>query len=413
VRKLTEKVFVAIDLGSSKVATVVGEITDGESVKVMGFGYAPSQGLKDGQVINIEKAVQSIRESVNLAEKMAGIEIKSAFVGITGEHIKGISSKGFTAVTNPNEEIQKRDVENVLRQAKAISIPMGREVIYVHPNTYIVDEQRGIKDPIGMIGVRLEVETYILTAQSTVLRNVEKTFERAEINPLKIFFQPIAASIAVLEEEEMNQGVALVDIGKGTTDIAVWYEGNLVHTASMALGGDYITSDIAHLLRTPKSYAEELKIKYGTASERFVKEGEKIKIEGIRGRKNYVVERKYLAAIIESRLEEILRFVHQELLRSGYLDKIGAGVVLVGGTALLRNIQDFAEELLNLPVVVGKPKNLSGLVEPMMNPAFAVSIGLLKMGHRLSKNFPLNEDMSSTGIIDLLKKIWQFMKDNF
>ena len=410
---MTDRPWVAIDLGSGKIATVVGEIVNGEGVRVLGFGYAPSQGLKDGQAINIEKAVQSIRESVNLAEKMAGIEIKSAFVGITGEHIKGISSKGFTAVSDSNEEIQKRDVENVLRQARAISIPMGREVIYVHPNTYIVDEQRGIKDPVGMIGVRLEVETYILTAQSTVLRNIEKTFERAEIKLLKFFFQPIAASLSVLEEEEMQQGAALVDIGKGTTDIAVWYEGNLVHTASIKIGGDFITSDIAHLLRTPKSYAEEMKIKYGIASERFVKEGEKVKIEGIRGRKNYIVDRRYLAAIIESRLEEILKFVHQELLRSGYLDKIGAGVVLVGGTALLRNIHDFAEDLLNLPVVVGKPQKISGLVEPMLNPSFAVSIGVLKMGYKFRKEFPLDEDVSQTGILDILKKIWQFMKDNF
>jgi len=410
---LTDRAFAAIDLGSSKIATVVGEIVNDEILRILGFGYAPSQGLKDGQVINIEKAVQSIKESVKLAEKMASVEIKSAFVGITGEHIKGISSKGFTAVTNPNEEIQKKDVENVLRQARAISIPMGREVIHVHPNTYIVDEQGGIKDPVGMIGVRLEVETYILTAQSTVLRNIEKTFERAEIRLPKIFFQPLAASLAVLEEEEMQQGVAVVDIGKGTTDVAVWHEGNLVHIASLRMGGDYITSDIAHLLRTPKRYAEEMKIKYGIASERYVKEGEKVKIEGISGRKNYIVDRRYLAAIIESRLEEILKFVHQELLRSGYLDKIGAGVVIVGGTALLRNIQDFAEDLLNLPVVTGKPKKITGLVEPMMNPSFAVSIGLLKMGYKFRKDFPMDEDMSQAGVRDIMKKIWKFLKENF
>jgi cell division protein FtsA len=310
-------------------------------------------------------------------------------------------------------EVTEGDMLQSLDQAKAVSVPMGREIVFVHPNSFVLDDQRGIRDPVGMIGTRLEVEAYVVTAQSTVLRNMERSFERASLEPLRFVFQPVAASYAVLEDDDMMQGAAVVDIGKGTTDLAIWYDGNLVHTSVLTIGGEHVTNDLAIGLKTSKAYAEELKLKYGAASTNLVPESELVKVESIQGNREFMGERKLIAAIIEPRIEEILKFVQQEILRSGYADKLLGGVFLVGGTSQLLGIQETAEEVFNMPVSVGRARNVFGNIDWVRNPSFVSCVGLLKIWQRSRDNLLLNGKGPKGGIRGILSSMGRFLKENF
>ncbi len=298
------KRVLAIDLGSGKVAAIVAEVGLNKEVRVLGVGRTRSTGIRNGRIVNIEKTALSVKEAAQQAYQMAKSEFDSVVVGITGEHIKGATSRGLIAISNPHLEITEDDVSRVISQAKTISIPMGREVIYVHPNSYTIDDQKGIKEPVGMIGMRLEVEAYIVTAQSTVIMNIKRALSKGGIENPILMFQPIAASAAVLKQQDMDQGVALVDIGKDTTDIAVWYDGDLVHTAVIPLGGQLITNDIAIGLKIPVDKAEEVKLEHGVASVALAEEtdDDNIQVDGIYGQRVKFFSKKDVAYIIEARV---------------------------------------------------------------------------------------------------------------
>jgi cell division protein FtsA len=402
-----------IDMGSGKISVVIGELSDRRDLRIVGAAHNTSKGIREGHIVSPERTVAAIIEAVNTASEMAGFDVKSAMVGITGRHLMGQTSKGFVPINRDSLEVTEADVVQSLDQAKAVSVPMGREIIYVHPNSFVLDDQKGIRDPVGMIGTRLEVEAYIVTAQSTVLRNMERSFERADVDPIRFIFQPLAASYAVLEDEDMMQGAAVVDIGKGTTDLAIWYDGNLVHTSVLAIGGEHVTNDLAIGLKTSKAYAEELKLKYGAASTRLVPESELVKVESIQGNKEFLGERKLIAAIIEPRIEEMLKFVQQEILRSGYADRLLGGIFLVGGTSQLAGIRETAEEVFNMPVSVGRARNVFGSIDWIRNPAFVSCVGLLKIWQRSRDNLILNHQGSAKGIKSILRQVGRFFKENF
>ncbi|RKY97712.1 MAG: cell division protein FtsA [Candidatus Hydrothermota bacterium] len=404
--------LLAIDLGSGKIAAIVAEINAGNEVRVLGIGKAPSTGMRAGRIVNIEKTASSIAQAVSQAIQMAKADYKQVVVGITGDHIKGVTSRGFIAISNPHLEITQEDVERVLEQAKTISIPMGREVIYVHPNSYTIDDQKGVKEPVGMIGIRLEVEAYIVTAQSTVLMNIRRALSKADVENPQLLFQPIAASMAVLRPQDMEQGVVLIDIGKDTTDIAVWYEGDLVHTVVIPIGGSFITNDIAIGLKIPVDKAEEVKLAYGVASPKFVEdEDEHFEVESTKRLK--VFKTRELAYIIEARVAEILELAREKIDQSDQAGRLAGGVVLVGGTSKLKGIDLLAEEILGLPVNIGEPYGVTGLIEPITDPSFAVVVGLPRLAKLATTKGLIGDEIGGSGWKELLRRIWTIIKENF
>ncbi len=409
------KRVLAIDLGSGKIAAIVAEIGPQNEVRVLGVGRAKSTGIRGGRIVNIEKTAISVSEAAQQAYQMAKSEFDEVVVGITGEHIKGATSRGLIAISNPHLEITEDDVQRVIDQAKTISIPMGREVLYVHPNSYTIDDQRGIKEPIGMIGMRLEVEAYIVTAQSTVLMNIKRALSKGGVEDPILMFQPIAASAAVLRAQDMDQGVALVDIGKDTTDIAVWFDGDLVHTAVLPLGGQLITNDIAIGLKIPVEKAEELKLNYGVASVTLAEESdeENIEVEGFHGQRPKFFTRRDLAYIIEARVAEIFEFVKEKLEQSDRFSRLVGGVILVGGTSSLPGIEYVAEEVLGLPVFVRKPHGVTGVIDPIMDPAYAVVVGLPRLARMAQTKGGIERPGGKTSVKDFIQKIWNIVKENF
>ncbi|RLA93670.1 MAG: cell division protein FtsA [Deltaproteobacteria bacterium] len=372
-----EEYIVGLDIGTTKICALVG-IPTVEGVDVIGIGTYPSHGLRKGVVVNIEATVRSIRRAVEEAELMAGCEIHSAFVGIAGGHIKGMNSHGVVALKS--REVTEDDVRRVIDAAKAVAIPMDREVIHILPQEFIVDGQDGIKDPRGMSGVRLEVKVHIVTGAVTSAQNLIKCVNKAGMTVDDIVLQQLAASEAVLTPEEKELGVALVDIGGGTTDLAIFHRGSIKHTAVISLAGDHVTGDIAVGLRTPIEEAEKLKKRYGCAlaSMAPVEEVEVPPVgEGQRPRK---VSRQLLAEIIEPRMEEILGLVEEEIERSGFRRMIPSGVVITGGSALMEGIVELAGQIFDLPVRRGYPKRIGGLVDIVRNPQYATAIGLVLYG---------------------------------
>ena len=345
------ELIVGLDIGTTKICAVVGELTESGLVDVVGIGTSVSTGLRKGVVVNIEQTVQSIRKAVEDAELMAGCEIHSVYVGIAGSHIMGINSHGVIAVKGG--EVAQRDVERALDAARAVAIPADREVIHILPQEYIVDNQRGIADPLGMAGVRLEVKVHIVTGAVSSAQNIVRSCHRSQLEVSDIALESLASAQAVLTEEEREIGVALVDLGGGTTDIAVFANDAIKHTAVLALGGQNLSNDIAFGLRTPVASAEKIKLKYGCALADLVRHDEFIEVPSVGGRDPRRLSRQVLAEICEPRMEEILYLVDQTLVRSGYKDMIGAGVVLTGGTALMEGCQELGEQIFNLPTRIG------------------------------------------------------------
>ncbi|TVM19782.1 cell division protein FtsA [Oceanidesulfovibrio indonesiensis] len=371
------ELIVGLDIGTTKICAVVGEPTE-EGVDIVGIGTSPSTGLRKGVVVNIEQTVQSIKKALEEAELMAGCEIRSVYAGIAGSHIKGFNSHGVIAVKGG--EVGPKDVERAIDAAKAVAIPLDREVIHILPQEYIVDDQRGIADPQGMAGVRLEVKVHIVTGAVTSAQNIVRSCHRSGLDVADIVLESLASSKAVLTEEEREIGVALVDLGGGTTDIAVFAEDSIKHTGVLALGGANLTNDIAFGLRTPMVAAEKIKIKYGCALAELVKSSDTIEVPSVGGRDARRLSRQVLAEICEPRIEEMLSLVDQELVRSGFKNQIGAGVVLTGGIALIEGIQELGEQIFNMPTRVGFPSEVGGLRDVVNSPMYATAVGLLMFG---------------------------------
>lgn len=378
-------IVVGLDIGTSKVCAVVGELTD-QGVEVIGIGSHPSQGLRKGVVVNIESTVNSVKKAVQEAELMAGCEINTVFTGLSGGHIKGFNSHGIVAVKN--KEVGQRDLDRVMDAAKAVAIPADREVLQIVPQDYIIDDQDGIKEPLGMSGVRLEAKVHIVTSAVTSAQNVVKCCSQAGLNVADLVLMPLAAAEAVLSEEERELGVALVDMGAGTTDFAVFHDGTVRHTAVLGVGGNHLTNDIAAGLRTPSVDAERIKQRYGFAKASMVVSNERVEVPSVAGKATGSVSRQILCEIIEPRMDEVFQLVQREIAKSGYEGSLVSGVVMTGGSMLLPGAVEMAEQLLGMPVRLGVPAHVGGLVDIISNPISATGVGLVLYGaKRQERNF--------------------------
>jgi cell division protein FtsA len=367
--------FSGVDVGTSKVCALIAEAGPEDSLNVLGYGVSPCNGLRKGVVVNIEATVDAIRKAADEAERSSGVHIGAAIVGVAGAHIRGLNSHGIVAVKGG--EVSARDIDRVIDAAKAVAIPLDRHVLHTLPQQFAVDDQEGVREPAGMAGVRLEARIHIVTAAQSYEQNLVKCCERASITPAEMVFEPLASADAALFPEERELGVALIDIGGGTTGIIVFHNGAVMHTAVLPIGGNHLTSDIAAGLRTPLSEAERLKVTHGVATTSVVGRDETVEVPGVGGRNPSRIARRLLGEIIEPRMEEIFAMAQRELLRSGAADSLGSGVVLVGGTSLLEGTQELAERIFNLPVRRGLPINLKGLPEELMKPMYTTAAGLL------------------------------------
>ncbi len=374
-KELKKNIVVGLDIGTTKISAIVGEISE-DGIDIIGIGTHPSQGLRKGVVINIESTVESIKKAVKEAELMAGCVIDRAYVGIAGAHISSLNSHGVVAIKD--KEITAQDVQRVISAAKAVAIPQDREILHVIPQEFIIDDQDGIKEPVGMSGVRLEAKVHIVTCAVSSAQNIIKSCNKAGLQVEELILEPIASAEAVLSNDELELGVMLVDVGGGTASIATFSQGSLAHTAVLAIGGNHITNDIAVGLRTPQHEAEKIKLRYGCAMASLVSESETIDVPGVGGRKARTVPRKLLAEIIEPRLEELFSLIHKELQKSGLQDLVASGVVLTGGTPMMEGIPELAEFIFDMPVKRGVPYGVGGLSYVVSSPKFATGVGLLK-----------------------------------
>lgn len=374
--------IVGFDLGTKKVCAIIGEITEEKKVEIVGIGLVDSRGgVRNGVVVNLDAATEALKRAREEAELMAGVEIASAYVGISGSHIKSFNSRGVVAVSGKNREITREDIHRVIDQSKAVSIPPDREIIHIIPQEFVVDEQDGIKDPLGMSGIKLEVNVHIVTSAITSAQNLRACFERADIEIEEIVLNQIATAASTLTPDEMELGVGLIDIGAGTTEVAIFERGSLWYTCTIPLGGDNFTNDIAVGLRTPISEAEKIKRKYGCVLGPGFDEAETIEVPSVgKGKRPRVLSRQILADIIQPRAEEIFRLVDSDIKRMGFEKSLNSGLVLTGGTALLEGIEEIAEEIFDLPVRRGEPSGVGGLVDRVSTPDFATSVGLILYG---------------------------------
>ena len=403
-----DNLIVGLDIGTTKICAIVGNLTE-NGIDIVGIGSSPSRGLRKGVVINIDSTVQSIRKAVEEAELMAGCEIKTVYAGIAGGHIKGINSQGVIAIKN--REVATDDVKRVIEAAKAIAIPMDREVIHILPQEFIIDDQDGIREPLGMSGVRLEAKVHIVTGAAASAQNIVKSCNRAGLDVADIVLEQLASSEAVLSADEKELGVALVDIGGGTTDIAIFVDGAIKHTSVLSLGGNHLTNDIAVGLRTPMAEAEKIKQKYGCCLASLVGKEETIEVPSVGGRKPRVLSRQLLAEILEPRVEEIFTLVNREIVRSGFEEVIASGVVITGGSTILEGMPELAEQIFNLPVRRGVPQNIGGLMDVVNSPVYATGVGLVIYGSRhveSATHFPTTQSDDS-----LFRKVSKRMKEWF
>jgi len=404
------ELIVGLDIGTTKICAVVGELTP-DGVDVVGIGTSPSTGLRKGVVVNIEQTVQSIKRALEEAELMAGCDIRSVYAGIAGSHIKGFNSHGVIAVKGG--EVGVKDVERVIDAAKAVAIPLDREVIHILPQEYIVDDQRGIHDPLGMAGVRLEVKVHIVTGAVTSAQNIVRSCHRSGLDVADIVLESLASSKAALTPEEREIGVALVDLGGGTTDIAIFGSDSIKHTSVIALGGTNLTNDIAFGLRTPMAAAEKIKIKYGCCLAEVVPAEDFIEVPSVGDREPRRLSRQVLAEICEPRVEEILALVDQDLVRSGFKNRIAAGVVLTGGTSLISGMQELAEQVFNLPTRLGYPRGVGGLKDVVASPMYATAVGLLLYGAEkegAEQRFRIRDDKMFNRILGRMRKWFSDIK---
>ena len=385
--------IVGFDIGTRKVVAIIGEVTEERKIEIIGIGTADSHGLRKGVVVDLDETTKAVKKAQEEAELMAGVEIDSAFFGISGSHIKSFNSRGVVAVSGKNREITREDVKRVIDQSKAIPIPPDRNIIHIIPQEFIVDDQDGIKDPAGMSGIKLEVNVHIITAALTSLQNLKSCVERAGIGVEEVVLNHIATAQSVLTHDERELGVGQIDIGAGTTEVAIYERGSLWYTSTIPIGGDNFTNDIAVGLRTPIPEAERIKKKFGCIAGPPVEDQETIEVPSVgKGRKPRVLSRQLLADIIQPRAEEIFRLVDSDIKRMGYDKSLNSGIVLTGGTALLEGIEEVAEEIFDLPVRRGDPGGVGGLVDRVSTPDFATAVGLILYGFHIWQDRGLARD---------------------
>jgi cell division protein FtsA len=397
--------IVGLDIGTTKICCIIGERTPEGGVDIIGLGQFPSRGLRKGVVVNIDSTVESIKSAVEEAEMMAGFEIESAFVGIAGGHINSLNSHGIIAVKG--KEVIDKDVERVIEAAKAIAIPLDREVIHVLPQEYVVDNQDGIKDPLGMAGVRLEAKVHIVTAAVTSAQNIVKCVNKAGLDVQDIVLEQLASSESVLSADEKELGVAMIDIGGGTSDMAIFYQGAIKHTSVLTIAGSQMTNDIAIGLRTPNNEAENIKHSFGCAFSPLVGADETIEVSSVGGREPKTVSRQILSEIIEARSKEMFDMLDMELTNSGFRDLITSGIVLTGGASAMEGIADLAESVFQCPVRVGTPIGLGGLIDVVNNPMYATSTGLIQYGLKADKSGKTRQLQGR----NMFEKIFSRMRD--
>lgn len=372
------KLIVGLDIGTSKVVAIVGTVTAEGGIEIVGLGSHPSRGLKKGVVVNIESTVQSIQRAVEEAELMSGCDIHSVYVGIAGSHISSLNSHGIVAIKE--KEVIEADLERVIDAAQAVAIPADQKILHILPQEYIIDNQEGIKEPLGMFGVRLEAKVHLVTGAQNAVQNIEKCVRRCGLEVDQIILEQLASSQSVLTDDEKELGVCMVDIGGGTTDMAIFTEGAIRHTAVIPIAGDQVTNDIAMAFATPTQHAEEIKIKYACALSQLAGEHETIKVPSVGDRSPRELTRQALAEVVEPRYEELFNLVKAELRRSGFEDMIPAGIVLTGGTAKMEGAVELAEEVFHVPVRLATPQGVSGLSDVVSNPIHATGVGLLQYG---------------------------------
>jgi len=396
-------ITVGLDIGTTKISTIVAEVDDDNEINIIGIGVAPSRGLKKGMVVDIEQTTQSIKQSVAEAEKMADVVIDYVFVGVAGSHISSMNTRAVVAVGGENRDITQADVQRVIEASKTFALPPNREIIHVLPRFFAVDEQTGIRDPKGMSGVRLEVDVHIVMGAVTWVQNLIKSCHRADLDVAAIVLQPIASASAVLTNDEKDLGVCLVDVGGGTTDVAVFKDGAIVHSAVLPVGGIQITNDLAIGLRTPMVNAEDLKVREGYASAEMSDPSRTLEVHNTGGEGTRILPVKNLCEIIEPRMEEIFTLVKKEIQKSGCYELLPAGAVLAGGTSLMRGARQLADKILGLPVRIGRPSGIKGLADKVESPIYATGVGLIHYGaaNQLSN---LGSSFHGTSLFEILSE---------
>jgi cell division protein FtsA len=404
-----DEIIVGLDIGTTKIAAIVGEITE-DGVDIIGIGTSRSRGLRKGVVVNIDATVQAIQRAIDEAENMAGCEISTVYAGISGAHVRGLNSHGIVAVKD--KEVRDSDLGRVIEAAKAVAIPMDREILHVLPQQYIIDDQDGIREPLGMAGVRLEAKVHIVTTAVTSAQNVIKCANRCGLQVADIVLDPLASAAAVIEDDEKELGVALVDIGGGTADITVFSNGAIVHSAVLPLGGNLVTNDIAVGLRTPLESAELIKKKYGCALPSLVQDSDTMEVPSVGGREARILSRKLLVKIVEPRIEEMFEHIRQEIASSGYFDGLAAGVVLTGGATIMEGIAELAESVLELPARRGMPHGVGGLTDVVKSPEYSTGVGLVRYACASESLRPASHhhNQNERGVF---KRVWSRLAEMF
>jgi cell division protein FtsA len=411
-KRSDRSLIVGLDIGTSKVVALVGEIGADGALEVVGLGSHPSRGLKKGVVVNIESTVQSIQRAVEEAELMAGCEIHSVFAGIAGSHVRSLNSHGVVAIRD--REVSDVDVQHVIDAAKAVAIPADQRILHVLPQEYIIDGQEGIRDPIGMSGVRLEAKVHIVTGADSAAQNIVKCVQRCGLNVEDMVLEQLASSYAVLTDDEKELGVCVVDIGGGTTDLAVFSQGAIRHTAVIPIAGDQVTNDIAVSMRTPTHYAEDIKVRYACALSQLANTDESIEVPSVGERPARRLARQTLAEVVEPRYEELFGLVRDELRRSGFEEIIAAGIVLTGGSARMEGAIDLAEEVFHMPVRLGLPQQqqVKGLAEVVQNPIYSTGVGLLLHARENAQGASRGRGLP-TNVQGIFNRMQSWFKGNF
>lgn len=395
------EIVVGLDIGTSKIAAIVGEVREDGQLEIIGIGTHPSHGLKKGVVVNIDSTVQSIQRAVEEAELMADCKISSVYAGIAGSHIRGLNSHGIVAIRDG--EVAQADIDRVIDAAQAVAIPADQKVLHILPQEFVIDSQEGVKDPLGMSGVRLEAKVHLITGAVNAAQNIQKCIESCGLKVNEIVLEQLASSYAVLTEDERELGVCLIDIGGGTTDIAIYTNGSIRHTAVIPIAGDQVTNDIAVALRTPTPAAEEIKIKYACASTDLANPEHLIKVPGVGNKPERDLSRQMLAGVVAPRYEELFALVQAELRRSGFESLMAAGVVITGGSSKMEGVVELAEEVFDLPVSLNSPTNVPGLESIVRNPMYSTGVGLMMFGKEQEDESPTGS-ASKEGLFDRVRR---------
>ncbi len=402
-KKSERNIIVGLDIGTSKVAAIVAENSGDEDIEIIGIGVAPSKGLKKGVVVNLESTVHSIQRAVEEAELMAGCRVQSVFAGIAGSHIRSLNSHGIVAIKE--KEVTQYDIDRVIDSARAVAIPADQKILHILPQEFVIDQQEGIKEPIGMSGIRLEAKVHMVTGSFSAAQNIVKCIRRCGLEVEDIVLEQLASCTSVLTDDEKDLGICLIDIGGGTTDIAVFADGAIKHTAVIPIAGDQVTNDIAVALRTPTKSAEQIKRDFACALTQLANAEQIINVPSIGDREPRKISAQNLAEIIEPRYEELMLLVQAELRRSGYEDLIAAGMVLTGGSSKVKGLTELAEEIFHMPVRLGVPQHVSGLTDVVQNPVYSTGVGLLLYGREHHGRAPVNPN--GPGLLTIMKNWFQ------